>query len=130
RHPRLHARVRRFSAVHPRTWRLLRQTAKLAWWTLTLQLPARIKTRIELNKAGGLSADSPSYAVLKVALRHLVEHATPGDTGRRMICVSHVLPYPARAGNQYRIFRLLRWLSKHGWNVTLIVCPLPGAEPP
>jgi len=43
---------------------------------------------------------------------------------RRLICVSHVLPYPSRAGNEYRIHRMLTWLSNSGYQVFLVVCPL------
>lgn len=46
--------------------------------------------------------------------------------GRRLLFVSHVIPFPPRAGNEYRIHRLLDWLSKENWAVTLVICPLPG----
>jgi len=49
-----------------------------------------------------------------------------GTAGRRLICVSHVLPYPSRAGNEYRIHRMLTWLAKQGFEIFLVVCPLPG----
>jgi hypothetical protein len=51
-----------------------------------------------------------------------------GDANNRLICVSHVLPYPSRAGNEYRIHRILTWLSGQGFDVFLIVCPPPGAS--
>jgi len=44
----------------------------------------------------------------------------------RTIAVTHVLPYPPRAGNEYRIYRLLRWLHSVGHEVHLVVSPLPG----
>ncbi len=46
-----------------------------------------------------------------------------------MICLSHVSPYPPRAGNEYRLHRLLNWLCQQGWRVILLYCPLPGEEP-
>ena len=46
-----------------------------------------------------------------------------------MICVSPLLPYPSRAGNSYRIARILAWLAGQGWDVLLVVCP-PSAEEP
>lgn len=48
---------------------------------------------------------------------------------RRLICFGHVLPYPPRAGNEYRIHRLLSWLSQQGWQVLFVVCPLPHEIP-
>ncbi|MGA3211064.1 MAG: glycosyltransferase [Terriglobales bacterium] len=47
------------------------------------------------------------------------------DYRRRLICVTHVLPYPSRAGNEYRIHRMLSWLDAHGVEVFLVICPLP-----
>lgn len=41
----------------------------------------------------------------------------------------HVVPYPPRAGNEYRIHRMIRWLRSIGHEVHLLVCPLPGEEP-
>lgn len=45
----------------------------------------------------------------------------------RLLCATHVVPAPARAGNEYRIQRLLLWLNDAGWDVRLVVCP---ATPP
>ena len=49
-----------------------------------------------------------------------------GATDRRLMCVSHVLPYPSRAGNEYRIHRMLAWLAGRGFEVFVVICPLPG----
>jgi hypothetical protein len=49
----------------------------------------------------------------------------PRGTGRRLICVSHVMPYPPRVGNAYRIHRMLTWLAQRNWDILLVVCPLP-----
>jgi hypothetical protein len=43
-----------------------------------------------------------------------------------VICVSHIPGYPPRAGNDYRIFRMLRWLDRCGYRIILIVAPLGG----
>lgn len=43
-----------------------------------------------------------------------------------IICLSHVVPWPPRAGNEYRIHRLLRWLRSAGFRVVLVTSPLPG----
>jgi SAM-dependent methyltransferase len=52
--------------------------------------------------------------------------ALPRGQGRRLLFVSHVLPFPPRAGNEYRIHRLLSWLARENWRVTLVLGPLPG----
>ena len=41
-----------------------------------------------------------------------------------MVVVTHELPYPPRAGNQYRINRYVRWLSERGNQVLTLFCPL------
>ena len=46
-----------------------------------------------------------------------------------MICVGHVMPWPPRAGNEYRIHRMLAWFAHQGWDILLVVCPLPHEMP-
>src|SRR4051812_10930431 len=48
---------------------------------------------------------------------------------RGIICVSHVLPSRPRAGNEYRISRLLEWLARRGHELILVVAPQEGEEP-
>lgn len=43
-----------------------------------------------------------------------------------VLCLSHVAPYPPRAGNEYRIYRMLRWLRDREYRIVLVVAPLPG----
>ncbi len=43
-----------------------------------------------------------------------------------IMCLSHVMPWPPRAGNEYRIFRMLRWFREQGYRIVLVVAPLPG----
>jgi hypothetical protein len=119
-HPALHARLRRFSLRHPRLRRLPAIAVRLAWLTLSLQLPRRIAARLKRTPAA-----------LRFQLRPVLpSRTTPGRQpgSRRLVCVTHLLPYPPRAGNEYRIARLLPWLSQQGWEVLLMVCPPPGAE--
>jgi hypothetical protein len=56
--------------------------------------------------------------------------ALPHGSARRVLCVGHVMPYPPRAGNEYRIHRLLSWLVQQGFDLLLVVCParLPSEE--
>jgi hypothetical protein len=48
----------------------------------------------------------------------------PQSSSHAVLCVSHVFPYPPRAGNQYRIYRMLRWIKLKGFRVFLIFSPL------
>ena len=43
-----------------------------------------------------------------------------------VLCLSHVSPWPPRAGNEYRLYRLLRWLHARGFRVVPVIAPLPG----
>jgi hypothetical protein len=123
RHPALRARLHRFSVRHPRIRRLPQLAARLAWWTVTLQLPRRIGARLRQRQASAV-------AVPRFQLRPILpaKSDAPRQPGRRLVCVTHVLPHPPRAGNEYRISRMLPWLSRHGWQVLLVVCPTPNVE--
>jgi len=46
----------------------------------------------------------------------------------RLLCMTHVLPYPPRAGNEYRTHRMLDWLAANGFEIFLLVCPLQQGE--
>jgi hypothetical protein len=76
---------------------------------------------------------APSAAPLRFWVRPLggafPSLASPGPPRLRTILLSHVLPFPPRAGNEYRIHRLLRWLERTGHEVVLVVAPLPGSDP-
>ena len=48
---------------------------------------------------------------------------------RPIICVSHVLPSQPRAGNEYRISRLLEWLASRGHELILVLAPQEAEEP-
>lgn len=48
---------------------------------------------------------------------------------RRAICVSHVAPFPPRAGVEYRLHRLLTWLTSQDWELLVVICPHPGRMP-
>ncbi len=45
-----------------------------------------------------------------------------------LLCLSHVAPWPPRAGNEYRIHRLLTWAKHAGYDLAVVLCPLPGEE--
>jgi len=138
RHPELIARLRRFSMRHPRIHRLLRPVAQLAWWTATLQLRRRVGARWRrsadvLAKSGTfVAASAAALENPRFRLRPLFDDKLRPSTrdNRRLICVTHLLPYPPRAGNEYRVSRMLTWLERHGWEVLLIVCPPADKELP
>jgi hypothetical protein len=114
----------RASSRYPRLHRLLWTAAKLAWWTVTLQLRRRIldEWKHGARSASGLAAiGSPRFRLRPVVAAAASPVRPRGD--RRMICLTHVLPHPPRAGNEYRIARMLAWLSRQGWEVLLIVVP-------
>ena len=67
---------------------------------------------------------SPIVAVADVA------HSLPSlPNNPKLFCLCHVAPWPPRAGNEYRIHRMLTWATRIGWDVFLLVAPLPGQEP-
>lgn len=43
---------------------------------------------------------------------------------KRLICVSHFLPYPCRAGNEYRLHKMLSWLQDEEFEIYPVICPL------
>ncbi len=60
--------LRRALDGHPRTARAMRRAAKLAWWTVTLQLPGRIassRRKVEAPTASVLSLPNPNPDDLK-----------------------------------------------------------------
>jgi hypothetical protein len=61
-----------------------------------------------------------NFAVAKPA-------ATPQDARSNaplIVCVCHVFPWLPRAGNEYRIARMLDWLSTRGHDLLVVVAPI------
>ena len=51
----------------------------------------------------------------------------PARTERpTVLCLSHVMPWPPRAGNEYRIYRMLRWLQDQGYVIIPVIAPQPS----
>ena len=64
----------------------------------------------------------------RVALRtSSLEGASPA--ARVVLCLTHVMPTSPRAGNEYRIQRLLRWLRDSGYIVIPVVGPIREERP-
>lgn len=45
-----------------------------------------------------------------------------------ILMVTHVIPYPPAAGNEIRIFNMLKWFRRKEYRVTLVVRPLGNEE--
>ena len=48
---------------------------------------------------------------------------------RVVVCLTHVMPVAPRAGNEYRIYRMLKWLRRSGYVIIPIVAPADGSQP-
>ena len=118
-----------------------RQGLKLIWCTVTLQIAARLRARrAAANRATGLfeapgelPAEQPAtQPQLTFELQPSGGSAPVSRPSQRpcILYVTHVRPYPPRAGNEYRIHRMLSWLTQQGWDVVLLVSPLPNEHFP
>jgi len=52
------------------------------------------------------------------------------DSRPTILLVSHVGPWRPRAGNEFRVHRMLRWYQQRGYRVVPVIAPLPGEELP
>lgn len=52
------------------------------------------------------------------------------DSRPTILVVSHVGPWRPRAGNEYRVRRMLCWYQRQGYRVIPVIAPLPGEELP
>ena len=138
RHPNAIARAHRFLERHPRVPRAAARSVRGAWRALTLRSVRRPTPPVAAAAPPAASAPEPAEPdAAPAAFRQqlLLPSATPPipalprGGGRRVLCVGHVLPCPPRAGNEYRIHRMLAWFAEAGWDVLLVVCPLPHEMP-
>jgi glycosyltransferase involved in cell wall biosynthesis len=74
----------------------------------------RVARHIDSDRRVALRASSPSG------------HAR---TARVVICLTHVMPTAPRAGNEYRIQRMLRWLRDSGYIVIPVIGPIRAERP-
>jgi len=135
RYPRLIRNLKAFLARHPRLKKGVMRIVRFDWRVAADELPSR-----PLLAEGPSGTDAPkkippTKPVRSFKLRTIEASTTNSafqlrptgqDAPRRLMCVSHVLPFPPRAGNEYRIHQMLKWLGSEGWEILLIVCPLPG----
>ncbi len=145
RHPKAIARVHGFLQRHPHVPRAAARSVRGAWRAVTLRslrrpaapaVPAPPPPVGEPLLAPPERDDAPA-AFGRAAFGHRAivplapspVPALPHGRGRRVLCVGHVMPWPPRAGNEYRIHRMLAWFAQQGWDVLLVVCPLPHEMP-
>lgn len=107
--------LHRFLARHP-VMRAVARAIRGGWRALAPLLIRQDADLVFKRKAIAPLTPSPAPALRR-------------GQGRRALCVGHVLPYPPRAGNEYRIHRLLSWLADQDWDLLVVICPLPGAMP-
>jgi len=143
RHPKAVARAHGLLSRYPQVPRVATRSVRGAWRALTLRsirspeaLPSAPATELEapinpLPSEPPAMNDTPAAFRLQAIapLEPPPASALPRGHGRRVLCVGHVLPYPPRAGNEYRIHRMLAWFADQGWDVLLVVCPLPHEMP-
>lgn len=67
-------------------------------------------------------AQTPRFALREIAPRQPGGAANP--KGPLLVCVTHVPPFPMRAGNEYRTGRFLDWLQAKGFRTAVMVGPL------
>jgi len=84
----------------------------------------RLRSMLSPTKARQISLRAISPAGDETSSQRLAR-----GSGKRILCFGHVLPYPPRAGNEYRIHRMLRWLSDEGYDVLTVICPLSNETP-
>lgn len=123
-------RARAFVVHHPALARQLVQAIALARRVLHA-----VRNRLGSAKRRIRSMLSPSKArqiqlrSISPEAREAAPHRLTQGSGKRILCVGHVMPYPPRAGNEYRIHRMLRWLSEEGYDVLTVICPLSNETP-
>lgn len=116
RYPRLRAGASRVLGLTRRVSRfVLRPVAALRRRLQGMRSPGRVG-RIRLR-----SIAAPANADHSLRLSQ--------SAGKRVLFFGHVMPYPPRAGNEYRIHRMLCWLADAGFDVLVVICPLRGHMP-
>lgn len=73
------------------------------------------------SQASARRLPAPKRVMLRVS-----GTAQPGAsaTPPTVVCLSHVMPWPPHAGNEYRVLRMLEWMVAEGYRVVLLVAPL------
>ena len=73
---------------------------------------------------GPVVSDLPQSEIERPAPTFLTSGTSSAPS--TVLCVSHVSPWPVRAGNEYRIARMLEHLQRRGHRIVLVLAPLPN----
>lgn len=114
-----------------RSWRLMAPFRRVGLFGRREKRIFKRPKKKEGHSEGSSSSDRARPAPAVYRLSHIQKTGPVGSaigSGKHLVCVSHVSPFPPRAGNEYRIHRMLGWLRATGWTVTLVIAPLPGEE--
>lgn len=112
------------------TWRYLEDNPDVARSGMNALVHFVLRGRAEGRRARPVLGEGPGGSALRYAVReeHLRPSATPVPRSRPpVLCVTHVPPWPRRAGNEYRIGRMLDWMIARGHQTVVVLAPL-GAE--
>ena len=72
--------------------------------------------------------DAASVKDGRVELSVTSLRARKDDAPPTIVVVSHVGAWRPRAGNEYRVRRMLEWYRAQGYRIVMVIAPLPGEE--
>src|SRR5262245_47828309 len=97
-----------------------------------VRLPHRSRGLIREHSSDSLGAyvRDPRIARLAASRARISTSSLepPGAPTPTVVFVSHVSPWQPKAGNEYRVARMLRWYQRNGYRIVPIIAPLPGEE--
>jgi glycosyltransferase involved in cell wall biosynthesis len=133
RYPGAVARLKRFVSRHPGARRMAGRVARLGLRLLSGPSAAQegkghmpAPAAALFDAAPEINEDKFKVEFLGAVDGQISQPFKAKESKGRLLSVGHVLPYPPRAGNEYRIHQMLTWFAREGWDVLLVVCPLPN----
>lgn len=145
RHPTVIIRAKGFLRRHPAAPRVAVRFARGIWRALTMRslrtsgrtssVPKAPPPEPEPSPPAPTTAAPPQLSAQLFRNVTLAPAFPPPEApllrgnGRRLLCVGHVMPFPPRTGNEYRIHRMLAWFAEQGWEILVVVCPLQHEMP-
>ncbi len=76
--------------------------------------------RSEGRKGVGPGRQAPRSAAVRFKIQGSAR------TGKTLMCVGHVSPWPVAAGNQYALSRLLHYFQDRGYRIVVVLAPIPS----